>query len=262
LEADTTTSAVTPSLSLVMPNDFVFPPPHQLDLIHETPNLQDPPQRTYLSPTSAVFASYFGDQRPEQGPTPQTKRRKACSADSAVRRPRKEEEDRIKRPENAFILFRKQCCEERQQEDLKAGLKDQPVKKQRQADLSKMISMKWKELTSEERKIWEDKAKKKKQEHEEKYPNYVFRPMRKSDKEGKRIGGTTFLFAPGGSGRSSSVPASYDTYRTKKAYRPQSPATTPIPSSPQLAPDEPARSFQYLNEVRLSTTISCFFILI
>jgi hypothetical protein len=61
-----------------------------------------------------------------------------------------------------------------------------PVKKQRQADLSKTISQQWKGLSAEERTYWEELAKEKKKEHEQLYPNYVYRPQRvKKGKKGK-----------------------------------------------------------------------------
>ncbi|TFK39213.1 hypothetical protein BDQ12DRAFT_585194, partial [Crucibulum laeve] len=55
-------------------------------------------------------------------------------------------------------------------------------KKQRQADLSKTISQQWKGLSPEERQYWEQLAKEKKKEHEQMYPNYVYRPQRAKDK--------------------------------------------------------------------------------
>ncbi|KAF8348431.1 hypothetical protein F5887DRAFT_1156934 [Amanita rubescens] len=106
------------------------------------------------------------------------KRRKSSSTD-VERRPKKGDEDYIKRPENAFILFRRKCCEDRQQEE---GALESPVKKQRQADLSKTISQQWKSLSPEERQYWEHLAKEKKKEHEQMYPNYVYRPQRSKDK--------------------------------------------------------------------------------
>jgi hypothetical protein len=117
--------------------------------------------------------------------TPDHKRRKSsCSSDLVERRPKKGDEDYVKRPENAFILFRRKCCEDRQQaEDVSAS--DGPTKKQRQADLSKTISQQWKSLSAEERQFWEQMAKDKKKEHEQLYPNYVYRPQRAKDKDGK-----------------------------------------------------------------------------
>ncbi|KIK55450.1 hypothetical protein GYMLUDRAFT_248699 [Collybiopsis luxurians FD-317 M1] len=91
--------------------------------------------------------------------------------------------DYIKRPENAFILFRRKLCEERQaaEEAAAVGM----TKKQRQADLSKTISQQWKSLTPKERKYWEDLAKEKKEEHALKYPGYVYRLQRVRDKDRK-----------------------------------------------------------------------------
>jgi hypothetical protein len=73
-------------------------------------------------------------------------------SDINERRPKKGDEDYIKRPENAFILFRRKCCEDR---NLALGAGDAgegdgsapPTKKQRQADLSKTISQQWKSLS-------------------------------------------------------------------------------------------------------------------
>jgi hypothetical protein len=62
---------------------------------------------------------------------------------------------------------------------------NEPGKKQRQADLSKAIGQQWKSLTSEERHYWQELAKEKKKEHEEKYPDYVYRPRRSKDKTGR-----------------------------------------------------------------------------
>lgn len=117
------------------------------------------------------------------------KRRKSSVCSDIERRPRKGDEDYIKRPENAFILFRRKCCEERQQaqeEAVSAAYADAPTKKQRQADLSKTISQQWKALSAEERLYWEEQAKEKKKEHEQMYPNYVYRPQRSKDKKGKK----------------------------------------------------------------------------
>lgn len=101
------------------------------------------------------------------------------------RRPKKGDEDYIKRPENAFILFRRKCCEDRQAADEAA---EEPVKKQRQADLSKAISQQWKSLPADERAYWEDLAKEKKKEHEAMYPNYVYRPQRTKERAKSKKG--------------------------------------------------------------------------
>ena len=100
-------------------------------------------------------------------PTGSHRRRRSTVSDISERRPKKGDEDYIKRPENAFILFRRKCCEDR---NLAQGAGDAserdgsapPTKKQRQADLSKTISQQWKSLSPEERQYWEDLAKEKK----------------------------------------------------------------------------------------------------
>ncbi|THH12999.1 hypothetical protein EW146_g7172 [Bondarzewia mesenterica] len=122
--------------------------------------------------------------------TPTHRRRRSTASDINERRPKKGDDDYIKRPENAFILFRRKCCEDR---NLALGAKEagegadgSPVpitKKQRQADLSKTISQQWKSLPPEERQYWEDLAKEKKKEHEQLYPNYVYRPQRVKGKK-------------------------------------------------------------------------------
>jgi hypothetical protein len=98
-------------------------------------------------------------------PSSSHRRRRSTVSDISERRPKKGDEDYIKRPENAFILFRRKCCEDRNlaQGAGEAGEGDGSApKKQRQADLSKTISQQWKGLSAEERQYWEDLAKEKK----------------------------------------------------------------------------------------------------
>ena len=142
------------------------------------------------SPTSTIHLSPQNTRQIQPPALP--KRRKSLGGDPVERRPRKGDEDYIKRPENAFILFRRKCCEERSvvegSEDGQ-GVTAAPVKKQRQADLSKMISQQWKSLSQEERQRWESLAKEKKKEHEQMYPNYVYRPQRSKASKGKKSKG-------------------------------------------------------------------------
>ncbi|KZV67583.1 hypothetical protein PENSPDRAFT_560648, partial [Peniophora sp. CONT] len=78
------------------------------------------------------------------------------------------------RPENAFILFRRACCEERNAQE--AQLVGPAPKRQRQADLSKAISQQWKDLTPDEKEVWEARARERKAEHAALHPDYVYRP--------------------------------------------------------------------------------------
>jgi hypothetical protein len=200
----TTDEPLTPTVAIFSPTPraFTFPrnepsfaspssSPFEPDLksMTSTPPLQRP-----FSPASSLGSETLGSETssllstPSTAPSSQTShRRRRSTVSDTERRPKKGDEDYIKRPENAFILFRRKCCEDRQQaheepEDPTAS----PVKKQRQADLSKAISQQWKSLTPEEKQYWEDLAKEKKKEHEQMYPNYVYRPQRvKKSKKGK-----------------------------------------------------------------------------
>lgn len=202
LEVTTATDEpLTPTVAIFSPTPRAFtfpqhdPPPFaspssspfepDLKSSRSTPPLQQralSPASSLGSETSSLFSS------PSTATSSQAShRRRRSTVSDNERRPKRGDEDYIKRPENAFILFRRKCCEDRNQaqedpEDPAAA----PVKKQRQADLSKAISQQWKGLSSEERQYWEDLAKEKKKQHEEMYPNYVYRPQRvKKTKKGK-----------------------------------------------------------------------------
>jgi len=157
-----------------------------------------PPFNKTHTPSSSISSisslslntNFTSSLSPDVPTTPSSshRRRRSTVSDINERRPKKGDEDYIKRPENAFILFRRKCCEDR---NLAQGAGDAgegdgsapPTKKQRQADLSKTISQQWKSLSAEERQYWEDLAKEKKKEHEALYPNYVYRPQRVKGKK-------------------------------------------------------------------------------
>lgn len=80
------------------------------------------------------------------------------------RRPKRGDEDYIKRPENAFILFRRDCRQKRNADALASGAEDPNVRRQRKADLSKTISQQWRSVSAEERKHWDKFAKQRKRE--------------------------------------------------------------------------------------------------
>ena len=135
------------------------PPPHKT----HTPS-SSISSMSSLSLTSNTTSGLSADA--PATPPGSHRRRRSTVSDISERRPKKGDEDYIKRPENAFILFRRKCCEDR---NLAQGAGDagdgdgpSPTKKQRQADLSKTISQQWKCLSSEERQYWEDLAKEKK----------------------------------------------------------------------------------------------------
>lgn len=184
----TTESPQAPTLAIVSPTPraFTFPSTHNLaDSPYSSPS-SSPFEPDLLPVASRTRSPLQLAPPPSTSPRPLTHQRRKSSVcsittdDEQQRRPRKGDSDYIKRPENAFILFRRKCCEDRQAaEDSK---QDGPAKRQRQADLSKTISQQWKSLTAGERKVWEDKAKERKKEHEALYPNYVYRPQRTKEK--------------------------------------------------------------------------------
>ncbi|KAL4245378.1 hypothetical protein ABKN59_009487 [Abortiporus biennis] len=201
LSLDLTTDApITPTVAIVSPTPraFVFPVNHEIpyasrstspySVIHKS--IQTPPPLRTPTPSS-VSESLDSSETSSIFSTPSamssqaSHRRRRSVVGENERRPKKGDEDYIKRPENAFILFRRKCCEDRQAA-AEEGSDDAPTKKQRQADLSKTISQQWKSLPAEERSYWEDLAKEKKKEHEQMYPNYVYRPQRVKDKSKKK----------------------------------------------------------------------------
>ncbi|KAG6844502.1 hypothetical protein H0H87_006388 [Tephrocybe sp. NHM501043] len=184
-----------PTFAIISPTPraFTFPSTHNLiDSPYSSPSHSPfEPDLRSLALSSNTPPPFLRTLTPDSSftsvspsPSSHKRRKSSCSSDIVERRPKKGDEDYIKRPENAFILFRRKCCEDRQaaQEDATA---DGPAKKQRQADLSKTISQQWKSLSTEERQYWEQLAKEKKKEHEALYPNYVYRPQRAKDKDGR-----------------------------------------------------------------------------
>ncbi|KAF9449420.1 hypothetical protein P691DRAFT_791143 [Macrolepiota fuliginosa MF-IS2] len=209
----TTDAPQPPTLAIISPTPraFTFPTTHNLtDSPYSSPSQSPfepdlrslpshctiapgfsttpPPFQRTLSPISSIPESSSSPSPISRPLTHQRRKSSTCSISTDdERRPRKGDSDYIKRPENAFILFRRKCCEERQAAANDEKL-DGPTKKQRQADLSKTISQQWKSLSPEERRVWEDKAKERKKEHEQMYPNYVYRPQRSKDKgKGKKV---------------------------------------------------------------------------
>ncbi|KAJ3760236.1 hypothetical protein EV360DRAFT_81376 [Lentinula raphanica] len=236
LELRPTTSSL-PTLAIIAPTPrtFTFPAYHNLDISpYSTPsNSPFEPDLNNSFELSSPASSYLSAS-PITSPLRSISPDSSASVSSplsdspdAERRPQKGDEGYIKRPENAFILFRRKWCEERQIEEVGTSSNR---KKERQADLSKTISQKWKELTKSERQYWEDLAKEKKREHQERYPDYVFRPQRVRDKDGraknrkytkrnrgrgrkeKRVAeertGTTYLIPSGQSPSASNAPPS------------------------------------------------------
>lgn len=284
-----------PTLNIVSPTPraFTFPVSHNLsssDSPYSSPSQSpfEPDLRSNQAIPSASSSTPppVRSLSPEPNPVPlrssspvpsHHKRRKSSCSSDIERRPKKGDEDYIKRPENAFILFRRKCCEDRQQAQEEAAAADAPTKKQRQADLSKTISQQWKSLSSEERQYWEQLAKDKKKEHEQMYPNYVYRPQRAKDKDGRAKNkkskkldsempeSLSFIVptVPRPHGRSASAPTPppYQSIQVPNVYQ----LTPSCPTSPSLLPmisrrsahpghsDDPLANFDYMPTNRFSS---------
>lgn len=103
---------------------------------------------------------------------------------------------RIPRPRNAFILFRQhyhrlifkeqteklasqRVQNEEESADTKKSSETMVDSFKLNSSVSKTIGFKWKNLPTEERKHWLDRAEKEKTEHHLKYPDYKYVPRRK-----------------------------------------------------------------------------------
>ncbi|KAG8810128.1 hypothetical protein FRC17_003077 [Serendipita sp. 399] len=93
-----------------------------------------------------------------------------------------EKDERVPRPRNAFIAF-------------KASLRDGPLQREYTARLARgenigvIAQQMWRALTEKERDVWYAAARKEKEEHAKKYPNYKYQPRtrpRKSYRSKKR----------------------------------------------------------------------------
>lgn len=96
---------------------------------------------------------------------------------------RKTPADHIKRPPNAFILFRSHCCAPAPSPDgvvppgtpsaeqlSKLGITDH-------RHISRIVSHLWESLSAPDKKYWQDLAQEKKDEHARLYPDYRFKPV-------------------------------------------------------------------------------------
>lgn len=105
---------------------------------------------------------------------------------------RKTPEGHVKRPPNAFILFRSHCCAPTADpEQLHAPgtptaqqLQDLGITDHRH--ISRIVSHLWKSLSADEKSYWEVKAKARKTEHQRLHPDYRYKPVYRNKDEVKR----------------------------------------------------------------------------
>lgn len=83
--------------------------------------------------------------------------------------PRSQTHQHIPRPPNCFILFRTYRIRN-------IGATE------RQANFSKMLAEEWRNLSQAERDVWKERAEAKSRLHKEMYPDYKYRPVRRTSK--------------------------------------------------------------------------------
>lgn len=88
------------------------------------------------------------------------------------------EEPKIPRPRNAFILFR-----QHHHRLLIDELTEQGLEIPHNSKISKMLGVKWKQLSADEKSHWKKLAEKEKIDHERRYPDYRYKPVRKPRKK-------------------------------------------------------------------------------
>ncbi|BGP21892.1 specific transcriptional repressor [Rhodotorula toruloides] len=110
---------------------------------------------------------------------------------------RKLEPGHIKRPPNAFILFRSHCCQPDASESLDPSAPEPPataharhlasLEINNSQHISVIVSQVWKGLSARDKSYWEDKARVAKEEHQRLHPDYKYRPQQRlRDSSGKK----------------------------------------------------------------------------
>ncbi|KAI6097210.1 hypothetical protein F5141DRAFT_1150090 [Pisolithus sp. B1] len=115
------------------------------------------------SPTSHLFP-------PSESPAPPPSRRRVPPG-------KRRSLGYIPRPPNAFMLFRADFV---RQKHVPGSIETN------HGSLSKIIGNCWRALPLEEKRVWEIRAKKAKEEHSAMYPGYRFRPVHNKDKAKKK----------------------------------------------------------------------------
>ncbi|BGP13007.1 hypothetical protein JCM10213_007997 [Rhodosporidiobolus nylandii] len=103
----------------------------------------------------------------------------------------------IKRPPNAFILFRSHCCSPEAAAAAVDPPKPEPpgtaharhlagLEINNSQHISVIVSQVWKGLTAEEKAYWEQKAREAKEEHQRLHPDYRYRPQQRAKESSRR----------------------------------------------------------------------------
>lgn len=160
-----------------------------LDFFLELDHLPPLPTLPSASPSSSAAATT------PPAPAPKGKAAKGAPKDPKAKtsHARKTPPGHIKRPPNAFIIFRSHCCAPDQlgpngvvppgtptaQQLSELGITDH-------RHISRIVSHLWKSLSPAEKAYWEDKAQQKKDEHAAAHPDYRYKPVYRNKDEVRR----------------------------------------------------------------------------
>ncbi|KAJ3551286.1 hypothetical protein NM688_g4791 [Phlebia brevispora] len=167
----------------LLPSGQIALPPPPMSSIHHyamSPSTQQPsPSLSDSSHFSSDVSSMSGSPSPyntpfcviQELPLAEYPANESSEVPQGTPRNRRRPDSHIRRPRNAFIIFRCEMC--------KANKISSKVEKDHRR-ISQIIASCWNSLTFEQRKPWYDKAAQEKEAHRCKYPNYRFTPATRS----------------------------------------------------------------------------------
>lgn len=152
-------------------SSLLFDNPQAIDPTALAPPLAPPPTAPVISP--------FINQTVEQGPdgTITGRYQRPLTSTGRPSHARKTPPGHVKRPRNAFILFRSHACA--------ANLIPPTVEKDHR-QISRIVSHMWRDLPAEERGRWEREAEQEKELHRRLHPDYRYKPVYRKDTPAKK----------------------------------------------------------------------------